>query len=186
MSEYQYYEFCRINGPLSKEIRQTMHSLSSRAQVGTHGASYVYNYGDFRGNPKELLLKYFDVFFYISNFGTIQLMFKYSPGEIEIDEVKKYCIEDVVNCEVNEQGIVLTIDISNEDGFGWTDGEGLLPTFLPLYDEIKAKNYQFLELVSAVNDRLMGAEFDSLNAMIAQHILSSAQRAFLDSTNIGR
>jgi len=91
MSEYQYYEFCKINRPLTIDARKEMYSLSSRAKVTTHGASYVYNYGDFRGNPKDLLLKYFDVFFYISNFGCIQLMFKYRNQEINIDEVKKYC-----------------------------------------------------------------------------------------------
>jgi hypothetical protein len=63
MSEYQYYEFCRITTPLSSEARKEMVSLSSRAQVSTHGASYVYNYGDFRGNPEQLVLKHFDVFF---------------------------------------------------------------------------------------------------------------------------
>jgi hypothetical protein len=34
--------------------------------------NHVYNYGDFRGKPKELLLKRFDVFFYISNFGMVE------------------------------------------------------------------------------------------------------------------
>lgn len=92
MSEYQYYEFCCISEPLSAEARREMHSLSSRAQVGTHGAHYVYNYGDFRGEPEALLLKYFDVFFYIANWGTLQLSFKYSVQDINIAEVKKFCI----------------------------------------------------------------------------------------------
>lgn len=82
MSEYQYYEFCKISAPLTAEVKKEMRSLSSRANVSTHGASYVYNYGDFRANPKELLLKYFDVFFYISNWGCIQLMFKYQRQNI--------------------------------------------------------------------------------------------------------
>ncbi len=47
MSEYQYYEFYRINTPLSAAARTEMISLSSRAKVGTHNASHVYNYGDF-------------------------------------------------------------------------------------------------------------------------------------------
>lgn len=62
MSEYQYYEFCSISKPLTREARMEMASLSSRAKVSTHGASYVYNYGDFKGDPKQLLLKHFDVF----------------------------------------------------------------------------------------------------------------------------
>ena len=89
MSEYQYYEFCNLSKPLSKEVRKYMRSLSSRARISSHGASYVYNYGNFRGTPKQILLKYFDVFFYISNWGTVNLMFKYPTNEICFDEIEK-------------------------------------------------------------------------------------------------
>lgn len=81
MSEYQYYEFCKTHKPLSIYARNEMQALSSRAKITTHGASYEYNYGDFRGDPKALLLKHFDIFFYISNWGCIQLMFKYKTQD---------------------------------------------------------------------------------------------------------
>jgi len=41
MSEYQYYEFCKISTPMSKATRELMYSLSSRANVGTHNALVV-------------------------------------------------------------------------------------------------------------------------------------------------
>lgn len=53
MSEYQYYEFCSLHSPLSAAARKEMEALSSRTRVGTHNASYVYHYGDFRGNVEE-------------------------------------------------------------------------------------------------------------------------------------
>ena len=87
MSEYQYHEFCSIHQPLSAAARKKMNSLSSRAQVGTHNASYVYNYSDFRGNPKQLLLKYFDVYFYIASWGTVQLMFKYLSTQVDLKKL---------------------------------------------------------------------------------------------------
>ena len=138
MSEYQYYEFCKLNAPLTAEARKEMYSLSSRAKVSTHGASYVYNYGDFQGKPKELLFKYFDVFFYISNWGTIQLMFKYLEQQVDESALKKITIKHVIDCEKRNGHILLDISFSNEDGFGWLEGEGMLADFLPLYDEIKA------------------------------------------------
>ena len=52
MSEYQYYEFCRLNKPISAPAREEMASLTSRARITTHGASFVYNYGNFRGDCK--------------------------------------------------------------------------------------------------------------------------------------
>jgi hypothetical protein len=185
MSEYQYYEFCSINKPLTKEARDAMASLSSRANVGTHNASYVYNYGDFRGNSNKLVLKYFDVFFYISNFGTIRLTFKYNISQIDINEIKKHCIEDIIDCEQYGEDILLDINIQNEDGFGWTEGEGLLPDLLPLYDEIKDKNYQFLRIVAAVNNEFSGESESSLSTLLAEiPLLSIAQQTFLESTSV--
>lgn len=180
MSEYQYYEFCQLDKPLSQETRKKMTSLSSRAHVSSHGASYVYNYGDFRGDPKQLLLKYFDVFFYIANWGTVQLMFKYPAQKVDIGKLKKYCIKDAISCKQHTDHILLDIRIYNEDGWGWVEGEGLLPNILPLYDEIKAKNYQFLQLVTAINNEFMDEEQNSLSKLMKKITkLSSAQRAFL-------
>ena len=179
MSEYQYYEFCSISKPLTREARMEMASLSSRAQVSTHGASYVYNYGDFKGDPKRLVLKHFDVFFYINNFGGIRLLFKYPVEGINITQMKKYCIKDVVSAKTQKEKILLDVDINVEEGFGWIEGEGMLVDLLPLYDEIKTGNYQFLKLVSSIHEELTGEE-NTLKTTISKFKnLSAAQEAFL-------
>ncbi len=177
MSEYQYYEFCTINTPLTSEIRKEMYSLSSRAKVNTHGASYVYNHGNFRGNRKKLLLKYFDVFFYISNIGSIQLLFKYSNREVYANELKKYCINQVINCEARDPYIFLDINFNNEKGFGSLEGEGMLAELLPLYDEIKSGNYQFLRLVTEANT--ITTKTENSFGKNSSYTLSPAQKAFL-------
>ena len=84
------------------------------------------------------------------------MTFKYNISQIDINEIKKYCIVDVIDCEQYGEDILLDINIQNEDGFGWTEGEGLLPDLLPLYDEIKDKNYQFLRIVADVNNEFSG------------------------------
>lgn len=181
MSEYQYYEFCRVNGLLSQEARKEMGSLSSRARVTTHGASYVYNYGDFRGDVKKLLLKYFDVFFYISNFGTIRLIFKYPSQQVDAGELNKHCIRHVINCEQHDQNILLDVHLSDEESGGWTEGEGILPDLLPLYEEIKTKNYGFLRLVAAIHHESTDTEQGPFSSVIAElRPLSEAQSAFLE------
>lgn len=180
MSAYQYYEFCKVNTPLMADARKEMYSLSSRAKVTTHGASYVYNYGDFRGNPKELLLKYFDVFFYISSWGCIQLMFKYSIQEVDTDELKKYCVKHIINCEAQSSYIVLDINFNNEDEFDWVEGEGMLPDLLPLYAEIKAGNHQLLQLIADVSN----ANTNNLLENNSGLALSKAQEAFFKYAGI--
>ena len=179
MSEYQYYEFCSIGKPLTREARTKMASLSSRAQVSTHSASYVYHYGDFNGDPKQLLLKYFDILFYISNFGDVRLLFKYSVDEVNIDQIKKYCIKDLISTNKRKENILLDVHVGVEDGFGWINGEGMLVDFLPLYDEIRTGNYQFLKLVSSINEGWIGDESALKVAISKCKSLSAAQKAFL-------
>ena len=128
-----------------------MQSLSSRAMVSTHGASYVYNYSDFRGDSKQLLAKYFDVYFYIANWGTVELMFKYPAAEIKFEEIKKYAKEYLISCEKSKNNIIVGISISTEDGFGWLEGAEWLPEFLPFYDELKKGDYRLLELAKAID-----------------------------------
>lgn len=184
MSEYQYYEFCSIYSPLTMETRKELESLSSRARVGTHGATYVYNYGDFRGNSKELLLKYFDIFFYISRFGIVQLMFKYLPEQVDFVELQKYLIKRVISCDQKDRYIILDVEINNEEGFGWVEGDDILPHLLPLYEEIKNKNYQFLRLASAIKDEFAGSKPNSFKTATIGITFSTAQKAFLNALEI--
>lgn len=184
MSEYQYYEFCSLNFPMTSEARKEMTSLSSRAKISTHGAVYVYNYGDFRGNPEKLVLKYFDVFFYIANWGTVQLLFKYPKKEANFNEIKKYYIEDVISCQEHGEFILLDLNIQNEEGFGWTEGEGILPDLLPLYDEIKSRNYQILKLIAAINNEFSAENENSLEEFISALTLTSAQKSYLENLGL--
>lgn len=183
MSEYQYYEFCKINKPLIAEARKEMYSLSSRANVSTHGASYVYNYGDFPGDPKELLLKYFDVFFYISSWGSIQLMFKYSDEHVDEHGMKKFSAKHIISCEKQKKYTLLDINFNNEDGFGWLEGEGMLFELLPLYDEIKSGNYQFLRLVVDISNGISGKTTNNLEGT-SNLALSQAQEAFFKYASV--
>lgn len=180
MSGYQYYEFCKINAPLTADARKEMYSLSSRANITTHGASYVYNYGDFRGNSKALLLKYFDVFFYISNFGCIQLMFKYSVTEVNAYKLKQYCIDEPISCEITDTHVLLDIDYNNEEGFSdWIEGEEMLIELLPLYDEIKSGNYEILRILADVCDGKTDILKKPAQGNDIDIALSEAQEAFL-------
>ena len=77
MSEYQYYESQAVDQLLSSDAGQEMQRLSSRVQLTATSASFVYHYGDFRGNPYRVLVNYFDAMLYITNWGTRQLMFRF-------------------------------------------------------------------------------------------------------------
>jgi hypothetical protein len=65
MSEYQYYEFAAIDGPISDEGLRYARSCSSRANVSRVRWQNTYTFGDFHGSV-DTLLKYYDAHFYIA------------------------------------------------------------------------------------------------------------------------
>lgn len=71
MSEYQYYEFVALDGPISDAGLQYAEGCSSRADVSRVHWRNEYNFGDFSGSA-ERLLQHYDAHFYIANWGTVR------------------------------------------------------------------------------------------------------------------
>ena len=67
MSEYQFYEFQILDRRLTDTEMAEVGKLSSRPEITAHSAIFTYNYGDFRGNPHQLMEKYFDAMLYMTN-----------------------------------------------------------------------------------------------------------------------
>lgn len=79
MSEYQYYEFAAIDGPISEAGLRYAEGCSSSAEVSRVRWQNTYNYGDFRGSV-DTLLKHYDAHFYIANWGTVRLGLAFPKG----------------------------------------------------------------------------------------------------------
>lgn len=146
MSEYQYYEFQAIDRPLSGPEQQTIQALSSRAQVTPYRASFLYNYGDFRGKPEDLVAQYFDAMLYMANWGTWQLIFRFPKPLVDPAWFDPYTMEDVIEVSTTAQHLILNITLNDEEGGGWVEGEGWLPRLLPLRDELMGGDLRLLYL----------------------------------------
>ncbi|MCT7958546.1 hypothetical protein [Laspinema palackyanum] len=146
MSSYQYYEFQALDRPLTEKEQDYIHTLSSRVQLNRTQAIFLYNYGDFRGQPEQLLEKCFDIMLYTANWGSRQLMFRLPKSLINPVELEPYQVPDGINISTTEQSVLIDINISDEDLNGWTDGEGLLPRMLALRDDLLQGDYRVLYL----------------------------------------
>lgn len=147
MSEYQYYEFQSVDRRLTQSEQEALSQLSSRARISSSKAIFVYSYGDLPGNEKELLVKYFDAMFYIANWGTIQLMFRFPKGLIDVEQMRTYCIEDIVEVSELNNYVILEISINEEEGFDdWIEGEGSLSSLIGSRQEILQGDYRLLYL----------------------------------------
>lgn len=147
MSEYQYYEFQSVDRRLTQSEQEALSQLSSRAQISSSRAIFVYSYGDLPGQEKQLLIKYFDAMFYIANWGSLQLMFRFPKGLIDIELMQQYCVEDIVEVSEINNFVILEISINEEGGFdGWIEGEGNLSSLIGLRQEILQGDYRLLYL----------------------------------------
>ncbi|MDD5206326.1 MAG: hypothetical protein PHS17_12940, partial [Desulfobacterales bacterium] len=74
MSEYQYYEFLAIDRPLTAEETDALRALSTRAHITPVSFTNEYQWGNFRGNPDDLMRRFFDAHVYVANWRTAVFM----------------------------------------------------------------------------------------------------------------
>lgn len=132
MSEYQYYEFLAIDRPLGPDEIASIRQLSSRVQPTPTHAVFTYSFGDFRGNPLNVLAKYYDVLLYIANWGTKQLAFRFPKAAIDLEALQPYYY-GVEEIELTAAGdyVILNIMFQEKEGFDWIEGEGELAGLAP-------------------------------------------------------
>lgn len=145
MSEYQYYEFLALDKPLDERALGNLRRLSSRATITATSFVNEYNYGDFRGNPRLLMEKYFDVFVYVASWGVNQLMVRLPRDAVDIKTLACYCIEDALSVQAKGGHVILDF-YSAEEGGDWVQGEGWLSTLAPLRNDILAGDLRSLYL----------------------------------------
>jgi hypothetical protein len=147
MSEYQYYEFAAVDRPLDRDELADVRALSTRAHITPTSFVNEYHWGDFRGNPQQLVERYYDAFFYLANWGTRQLMLRFPAALLDPSVAERYCVGDTAS-SWSSSGYVIVSAMSEDDNadFEW-GGEGMLSSVLPVRAEILAGDLRALYLV---------------------------------------
>jgi hypothetical protein len=150
MSEYQYYEFAAIEGPISDEGLRYARGCSSRANVSRVRWQNTYTFGDFHGSV-ETLLKYYDAHFYIANWGTVRLGLAFPKDAIAPEAIQPYlrgAERHEVTLTVKEIGnrCIVWWERNEEGGWGWTEGEGLIDQLIGVREELMRGDYRGLFL----------------------------------------
>src|SRR6266496_3241668 len=135
MSEYQYYEFQAVDRPLTSTEQAELRALSTRATITPTRFVNVYHWGDFRGDPLELMKRYFDAFVYVANWGTHQLMLRLPSRLLERETVLSYGVGESTQVHSDGDHTILEFFSEDEEGAGWVEDEdaaGWLPSLLSL------------------------------------------------------
>lgn len=144
--EYQYYEFQALDRPLTAAEQDYLRGLSSRVEPTATQAIFTYSYGDFRGDPKRVLEKCFDLMLYMANWGTRQLMVRLPRQAVNLEALETYCFGDQIGVSVTPQNAIVNIEFQDEEGLGWIEGEGWLTSFVPLRQALLEGDYRVLYL----------------------------------------
>jgi hypothetical protein len=146
VSEHQYYEFRAVDRSLTERELKELRALSTRATITPTSFVNVYHWGDFRGDPRKLMRKYFDAFLYVANWGTHWLMLRLPRGLIDAETASAYGAGDSFSVETTPDHVVLDFHSESEDG-EWVEGEDeWLPELLPVREEIFAGDLRALYL----------------------------------------
>ena len=152
MGEFQCYKFKTIDRPLSDNARREVDALSSRGQVSSTSATFIYHYSDFRHKPETVLEKYFDAMLYYTNWGSKRLMFRLPADLVDKNAVSAYLYGDYYGSNeisLSRKGdfLLLNIHFEEEEGGGWMEeGDYDLGDLTPLREDILNGDYRALYL----------------------------------------
>jgi hypothetical protein len=146
VSEYQYHEWQAVDRMLTPEEEIAVNTLSSHIEVGSSRAIVTYHWSNFRHDPKQVLLKYFDAYFYLANWGSLRLMFRFPKGLLDAADIEPYCVDEYITLETIGEYQVLDLDFGPEDGGCWMEGAAGLSYFIHLRADLLEGDYRLLYL----------------------------------------
>jgi hypothetical protein len=147
MSEYQYYEFVAVDRPLTDEERAALRQMTSRALITPWRLQNVYNWGNFKGDPLELMERYFDLFVYVANWGSRQFMVRLPRRVLPASDAAPYDGYDALDVLTRGEHVILDMHRIDEDGGGWIEdeeAESWVPALLPLRADLAAGDLRAL------------------------------------------
>ena len=148
MSEYQYYEFTAVDRPLTGREQSELRSLSTRADITATSFVNTYEWGNFKGDPRRLMERYFDAHLYLANWGTRELMLRFAQRVLDPADVADYCVGDRASAWTSGKHVIIDLNREDEDGTdeGDIDGHGVLASIIPVRASLAAGDLRPLYL----------------------------------------
>ena len=184
MSEYQYYEFLAVDRPLDDGQMREVRDVSNRAAITPTSFFNEYSWGDFKGNPDEWMMKYFDAFLNCANWGTQRFMLRFPKRYFDADAARKYCIGDSAFLKTRGDHVILSFE-ANYDDDDWIEAEGWLALMIPLRSEIISGDLRCLYLAWLLCVQNEAVDDDEVEPCVPANLkeLSASESSFADFFN---
>jgi hypothetical protein len=181
MSEYQYYEFVAIDRPLDKAAQRALRAISSRAEINATSFTNHYEWGDLKGDPREMVARWFDLHLYLANWGSRRLIMRLPRRFLDPKDVDRFVGQlDWVGIDVSDDNLIVDIFRDELEPPDFDDGTGRLAGLAPLRSDLLAGDLRLFYLLwlSAVQDEFIAD--DEVEPMQGLGPLTGALEAFAD------
>jgi hypothetical protein len=121
VSTYQYYEFLAIDRPLDERQQAEVRALSTRARITATSFTKEYHWGDFRGDPRTMVERYYDAHLYLAEWGAHQFMLRLPRALLHVKTVEPYCAEPHATTWTTREHLILDLTSQDESG-DWVEG----------------------------------------------------------------
>jgi flagellar motility protein MotE (MotC chaperone) len=136
VSEYQYYEFMAVDRPLTEGEMGELRGISTRADITTTSFTNEYSWGDLKADSVKLLQRYFDVFVYVSNWGTHQLGLRIPSDAFDRKTLERYLIGDQSSSRAGSGYVVIDLRSDVEYSEDWEEGRGWMASLAPVRSDL--------------------------------------------------
>ncbi|MFB3906366.1 MAG: hypothetical protein ACE15E_23220 [Acidobacteriota bacterium] len=137
---------------------EELRRYSTRATITSASFKNEYNWGDFKGNPKEWVRKYFDAFLYFANWGTRHLSFKIPASLLSLETAREYCSGDILSIEEHGRDLIVNFELDGEGENDYFEGGWSLACILPVRNELCRGDFRALYI-----GWLLGAQLEMLD-----------------------
>jgi hypothetical protein len=190
VSEYQYYEFLAIDRPLTDQHQAEVRTLSTRARITATSFTNEYHWGDFHGDTRRMMERYYDAHLYLTNWGTHRIMLRLPKAVLNPKQAERYRAGDQVSTWTSGEHLILDFTSEAEEESWEDDVERSLSAIVGIRAELAAGDLRplYLAWLSAYGgwerdeDAFDYEEEDGLEPPVPPGLgsLSAPQRALAD------
>jgi hypothetical protein len=132
--------------PLTGAEQEQVRALSTRARITATSFTNEYHWGNFRGDPRRMVERFYDAHLYLANWGTHQIMLRLPKTVLSLKGVEPYLAGDQVTAWTSGANLVLDLTSEDESGDWVEDAEDSLSAIAGVRAELAAGDLRPLYL----------------------------------------
>lgn len=146
--------------------RGELRAISTRAEITATNFTNEYNWGDLKSSPPRLVEQYFDAHFYLANWGSRTLMFRFPEQIVSTQVLAPYNIDEAVDVWSRGMHTVVAFHMSDDDYYedDWWEHENALGDLIELCDHVMRGDLRSVNLVNS-KELLMAENRDEVTSV---------------------